>query len=94
MSKDKLVRISETTHKKLEEIGKGESFDDTISKLLEDALFWRRFRIDFIMKVILPAEDNPENKVTYGELRDFFVSFLGRYHFEKMSQWLEEAGYK
>jgi predicted CopG family antitoxin len=94
MSVDKMIRISEDTHKKLQEIGKGESFDETISKLLEDALFWRKFRIAFLMEIIFHAEEKPDDTITYGELKDFFTGFLGKYHFEKITQWLEEAGYK
>ena len=89
-----MIRISEETHGKLQEIGKGESFNDTIRQLLEDALFWRRFRIDFLMKIVFQAEENPDDTITYSELRDFFTGFLGKYHYDKIMQWLEEAGYE
>jgi predicted CopG family antitoxin len=94
MSKDKIIRISEEMHEKLQEIGKGESFNETISKLLEDALFWRKFRIDFLMKIIFHAEEKPDDTIAYGELKDFFMGFLGKYHYAKIMQWLEEAGYE
>ena len=94
MSKDKIIRISKEMHEKLQKIGKGESFNETISKLLEDALLWRKVRIDFLMKIIFHAEENPNATITYGELKDFFIEFLGKHHYAKIMQWLEEAGYE
>jgi len=94
MSMGKMIRISKDTHEKLQEIGKGESFDETISKLLEDALFWRKFRIAFLMEIVFHAEEKPDDTITYGELKDFFTGFLGKYHYAKITQWLEEAGYE
>jgi len=57
-------------------------------------LVWRKFRIAFLMKIVFHAEENPDDKISYGELKDFFTGFLGKYHYSKIMQWLEEAGYQ
>jgi len=48
MSKDKFIRVSQKTHQKLTDMGKkGETYDQIINRVLEDALKWSQHKEKF-----------------------------------------------